>query len=232
MHETAAIPEVFAFIRKGDYNKVKECIGDIDVNKIYNGEITLLSYACLFGQLDIIELLLENGVDVNYRNSLDSTPLIEAINYENPKTAIFLIEKGADVEVMSKLGSSPLLLSIIRENETLFDFIISRIKSKTSIEKKDHYGRSPLMHAAIKGNVHMGKVLIDKGASINITDLNGDTALNLAVRNQRIDFCKMICSYDPIHTEGSNGCYPKDYAVRVKNLGLLAALSSSWLGQI
>ena len=58
---------------------------------------TLLQKAISEENQEIVRLLLENGVDVNYRVSEeDPTPLMYAINAGNTETVTMLLDKGAD----------------------------------------------------------------------------------------------------------------------------------------
>ncbi len=45
------------------------------------------------------------------------------------------------------------------------------------VNSRDTHGRTPLMWAAIKGNVPTLRLLIERGAQINAADEKGDTAL-------------------------------------------------------
>jgi len=59
---------------------------------------TLLQKAISEEREAAVRLLLENGVDVNYRVSeADPTPLMYAINTGNPEMVTMLLDKGADV---------------------------------------------------------------------------------------------------------------------------------------
>lgn len=232
--ETIKIPEIYSFIHKGDIEKIKEFISDsnFDVNKIHSDSITPLSYACLFGDIEVIDLLLNHGADVNFRNSFGSTPLLESIYYDNLEVFELLLKHGANVEIKNRSKESPLILSTKFNNSIMFDSIVSLLKDFNNIDDRDRFGFSPLMYSAKNGNSYIGENLIKMGASVNSSNLKGDTILNIAVQDERVEFTKMLCKYDPIHSKGSNGFYPKDYAVKIRNLKLLASLNQSWLGQI
>lgn len=234
MVETIKIPETYSIIRKGDIKKLKELISDnkFNVNEIHNDSITPLSYACLFGDVEIIELLINYGADVNFVNSFGNTPLLESIYYDNVKVFKCLLKHNAEVEIKNKLKESPLILSSKHNNTEMFDCIISLLKSFNSINNRDHFGFSPLMYSAKNGNYYIGEKLIKFGANVNSSNSKGDNILNIAIENERVEFVKMLCKYDPIHIKGSNGFYPKEYAIKIRNLKLLASLNQSWLGQI
>ncbi|OUM65345.1 hypothetical protein PIROE2DRAFT_27305, partial [Piromyces sp. E2] len=57
---------------------------------------TPLIEACRIGDWKIVNLLIENGVDVNKENKDGNTPLIEACNQGYNNIVNLLIENGAD----------------------------------------------------------------------------------------------------------------------------------------
>jgi ankyrin repeat protein len=99
---------------------------------------TLLHFACLGGQLDIIEMLLSEtyGFDINQRSALGWTPLLFALtpdarnhhdriddwNWKNPSNAVqaahLLIERGANTQVVSDPGWTPLHILCLHVNTT------------------------------------------------------------------------------------------------------------------
>lgn len=48
------------------------------------------------------------------------------------------------------------------------------------MQKSPFAGFTPLLRAAIVGNEEIARILVEKGAHINATNTNGDSALNLA----------------------------------------------------
>lgn len=53
-------------------------------------------------------------------------------------------------------------------------------------------GATPLMEAAMNGNVSLVKTLINRGALVNIKDLRGETALQYAIRSNNMDVAQVL----------------------------------------
>jgi len=70
--------------------------------------MTPLHYAAAKGQLDVIELLLKHGADVNARDKNGYTPLHAAAYYDHADAAGLLIVRGADARVRNNEGKTPL----------------------------------------------------------------------------------------------------------------------------
>jgi hypothetical protein len=71
-----------AAARKGDAAGVKALLDEgVDVNTKYRYGVTVLTYACDHGHLDVVKLLLDRGADVNIKDSFYGfTPLLLAVS--------------------------------------------------------------------------------------------------------------------------------------------------------
>jgi ankyrin repeat protein len=63
-----------------------------------------LHEACSNGNLEIVQLLIENNAEINLRGSKDSTPLHEAIVNNHLACAKYLLEQGADINIKNSHG--------------------------------------------------------------------------------------------------------------------------------
>jgi ankyrin repeat protein len=67
------------------------------------------------------------------------------------------------------------------------------VSSSFSLDTTYGYGGESLLHVAAKsGHVSMVKLLLDKGATINIQDESGNTALHYASANGKKDMVKLL----------------------------------------
>lgn len=67
-----------------------------DVNHSDYNRNTALHFVCRTGCLEIAELLVKNGAKINIWSKEGLTPLMEAIEFNNPHIVKFLVENGAD----------------------------------------------------------------------------------------------------------------------------------------
>lgn len=70
-----------------------------------------------------------------------------------------------------------------RENETR-----KLLRELYNENQKDAWGQTPLIRASAKGNVDHMKLLMDKGALVDLQDNNGCTAMNVACNSYVISF--------------------------------------------
>ncbi|RHZ45744.1 uncharacterized protein CDV56_101206 [Aspergillus thermomutatus] len=110
----------------------------------------------------LVEILVEQNVDINLRDSQDGdTPLLVAMANGDHEITKLLIEKGADLEV------------------------------------QDKHGRTPLLKAAEQGEEALVQLLLDKAANIRSEDDMGQTALFCALRNGHKAICLLLLGQDP-----------------------------------
>lgn len=150
------------------------------------------------GEIEIAEILLDKGVDVNskteYNNQL--TPLHAAVFKNNAKMVNFLISKGADVNAYYKYsedyseqiyrpytaeeGLSPLHIAAIFNSDKASKILL---KKGADVNIKNNFGQTPLFKVKTKT---MAKLLLSKGADINVKDHFGGTPLHEVVNNPEI----------------------------------------------
>ncbi len=139
---------------------------------------TALLFAVSGGHNDIVELLLQKGVDVDVRNDIQATPLIIAASLGETSLVKLLLERGADINGQS-LGKINLEgLNVLFRGE------------KDVRERKEKVEISPVIGASFGGYTELVKFLIKKGASIS--DTSGLIALQGAVIGGHIDTVKLL----------------------------------------
>ena len=126
---------------------------------------------------EYIQYIVSTGADVNARNK-DGDSVLYLATQKNMKNAgELLIDKGADIFATNMQNYSPLRLAL-EEGGDVQDWIIT---SRT-MNMTDGSGNTPLHYASewkLDGAV---RSLIEKGAKINATNANGETALFSAVK--------------------------------------------------
>eukprot|EP00019_Armaparvus_languidus_P000094 CAMPEP_0168600186 /NCGR_PEP_ID=MMETSP0420-20121227/12612_1 /TAXON_ID=498008 /ORGANISM="Pessonella sp." /LENGTH=275 /DNA_ID=CAMNT_0008638185 /DNA_START=29 /DNA_END=853 /DNA_ORIENTATION=+ len=78
---------------------------DVDLRD-FDREDTALHLACAKGQKEVIELLVENGADVNVQNNRGATPLHSLVKKRFDLLALWLVRQGADINLEDDKGCS------------------------------------------------------------------------------------------------------------------------------
>ena len=128
-----------------------------------------------------VDILIEEGVDVNVQDKNGNTALIEAAREGHDKCLERLIQRGAKVNAQNKNDSTALMLAVMgADGEGQLECAKALIAAGAEMNIKDDYGRTALMLAAGEGHLKCLQILIASGAKLNIKDKFGRTALTYA----------------------------------------------------
>lgn len=94
----------------GRRNEAKEIIeaNDIEVNFSYEEGLSLLHMAAKERAIEIMEILLTKGADINIRDDIGNTPLMTAVyayNFKDDDAIKFLLDKGARTDLKNNSGN-------------------------------------------------------------------------------------------------------------------------------
>jgi ankyrin repeat protein len=170
------------YVQAGDWVKLREWLlspdpyrgtPTRDVNQCGNDGITLLHVASGFGQLNIIDGLIDEiHADINAKDNTGLTPLHLACNDGYPVAARALLEAGADLSAINtdteiRLngglpicqpgGRTPLHLAADRGQTDCVRLLLTCVDIKTDM--KDNDGNTPAQLAALSGYDDLAKLL-------------------------------------------------------------------------
>jgi len=131
------------------------------------------------GNLAEVQRLVKEGTPVDVRDTLGSTPLLDAAWAGENEIAAFLIEHGADVNARhSEAGSTPLQYAVLTGRASMARLLL---KAGARVVGEYRDGQSLLHVAAARGNGQILEELIDAKADVQALDANGNTPLDSAV---------------------------------------------------
>lgn len=186
-----------------------------DVNAFGDSRMTALHWG---GDIpEIVELLVENGANVNAKTSGGRTPLMFIAADGNVDIARNLIEHGAMINDKDNYGSSAIIFasgeplrSGVPPNVNL-DFIELLIEHGVDVNSQDLTGMTPLMVACREGHKMIVTSFLENNANIDMQDNNGRTALFYAAYNNYTEILKILVHYESdtniTDTEGHNAFY-------------------------
>lgn len=158
--------------------KMKSLIkSGVDINKpILIGEeyelddyddISPLFYAIRkYASLDMIELLLENGVDLMETDSDGVSALDMAIKFKRLDVIQFCLDKGFDINVTKrKSGITPVMLAACFSNIEMMNLLLD---NGGDVNVCDRAGMAPKDYAKKLGQKKMIDFLTEKGAKFNV----------------------------------------------------------------
>ncbi|WP_312076438.1 ankyrin repeat domain-containing protein [Chryseobacterium sp.] len=87
--------------------------------------------------------------------------------------------------------------------------IVKSFLNENGIDKKDEFGRTPLMNASFSNNTELISWLLENGAEVNAKDNKGYTALHFAAQEAHDDSVNILLNNNAeINAQDENGNTP------------------------
>lgn len=139
---------------------------------------TALHAAAANGNLEIVDLLIERGADANLRDIHGRVPMFVALAEHQPEVARRLADH-TDPHVLTADGSTLLMAAARAEDVELVQWALDRGTDVDAI-RQGKKNATALIFAARKGNSEIVRLLLAGGADPNLTNHEGQTALDIA----------------------------------------------------
>ncbi len=122
-----------------DIDEFKRLLEIVDVNIIkYEDGLTLLHIMASHFPLEILEMVINAGANLDARDSFGNTPLHVVENGENGKA---LLRAGANPNIKNNHGATPLHYALADMTEALIK------DARVNVNAKDNFGYTPLDYA-------------------------------------------------------------------------------------
>ena len=202
--------------------------GNVKIEELYQEEVekrhTLTELHLCKDNNDVekaIEIVLNEGVDINIPGKSNRTPLLWASLSASGEFIKTLIDLGADLNVHRTDDKvSPLCLAADWNNYMAVDILLKHGADVGHLNISETVG---LYGCAETGSWSVFRLLIDSGCDINLRNSKGQTALYLAVKNKHKFIVKsLLKSEADVNMKYNENASERIYLVRGKDRGKLA----------
>lgn len=189
--------ELLEAIRSDNMAQIEELIHDgANVNTESGNGFSVLALAASKGNSEIVQLLIDNGADLNYEHGND--PLAVAARFEQLEIVKILLDAGADVESTISLdgtyeNSTGMQWAAINNNVELAELLIEYGADVNTAETL--HNRTPIHGAAYYNSPEMVVFLLENGADPERRDSFGDTPLHYAVSNRVLQTAQILIEH-------------------------------------
>ena len=170
-----------------------------------------------------VELVLNDGLDINTPALCNRTPLLWASLSSSGEFIETLIDLGANVNAQRTYDKlTPLILSA-DWNNFMAVYLLLDHGADANIAGAD--ALTPLHWAVMKGNQNLVKLFLEKNALVNTQDTNGDSPLHTAVSNGFFDITKLLIKKGSnVNLQNKEGRTPLFLGVKNKHEQLIKLL--------
>nr|CAB3258919.1 kinase D-interacting substrate of 220 kDa-like [Phallusia mammillata] len=194
-----------------------------NVHVTVNYNMTSLLWAAGRGFDGVVEMLCEKGAKVNHTDKFGNTSLLWAARQGSVKSVRCLLRKHADPNIVGGNGSNCLLSALKGKHldcvETLLD------NMKLNVNQTDRDGHTALSFAAKLGEEDVIRLLLDRGAFLNLADHHGDTALIKATKHGHQNCVKILLSkFADVDLKGKDGKTALHFACEMGNMTIVKEL--------
>ena len=160
------------------------------VNARDNGGKGALHWAALYGQKEVVNLLLAQKADVNALDENGFTPLHWAATFNRSDVTQVLMANKADANLkVPRFGWTPLRLAVIHGHISTAEALLN---GGADPNVKDEENIPVLHQAVISAKKEMVELLLAKKANVNTKDSDGETALDEAVEQGNKEIIKIL----------------------------------------
>lgn len=206
---------LFEKCHHGDINYIREnCAFEI-INVQNQIGITLLALACLDDNNAMVQELMKFLPNINIKTKNGHSAATFAISNNNLNNLKILIEKNDKFDFNDTKIIESSLLAIIRGHEDLVQYLIDKGLDSAACDRKNN---NVLMYACRYGLTKICLSSTLKVLNINAKNSNRDTALLIAVENNRNDCVDiLIAANAQINIQNKHGVSPLMIAIRNNN---------------
>ncbi len=176
-------------------------------------ENPILNFAVLGGNVEIADLLIKKGFNVNSFSVSGWTPLCRAVWAQKPEMVEFLLNHGADInlKITSFYQSSALFLAVVKKNYQITEILLNH---NPDMNITTYYGINPFSEALNSNDVTLVQLFLDHGALTKSVSQDHDNIPILQAVFLNSEIFKMLIRYGAdINQKNSAGSNALIYSI-------------------
>ena len=148
----------------------------------------------LFQRLEAMKILLENGANVNAKDSKLNTPLRCAVLMGNIEMIKLLLEYDIDIDAVDIDGDTALHFAVVKRNAEIVEVLL---QNGANVNFQDQDLRTPLCYASPK----IAKLLFEYEVNVGIKSVTGNTVFESVLNGKKYEIMKMIVFHQNMYQQ-------------------------------
>jgi ankyrin repeat protein len=181
-----------------DIDLLRNVAGVYDLNEEYEVGLTDMHAAAMQEDSNIIDVLIELGVDVELKNSEGYTALTQAVIVGNIDMINHLLDIGADINVIDKYGRTALEIAVTSNEQQAFESLVER---GADVNAANGLEGNLFLSALADDSFDFASKILSAMDSNAISGDVGSTMLEFAIHIEKPAFVKLLL-------EAGVGIYP------------------------
>lgn len=151
---------------------------------------TALMVASMQGYTEIINLLLDNGADINQQDHNKWNALMKAAHKGHADVVACLLDRGADYTLTDNNGCTPLIIAAKNGHSATVEILLPLKNS--NVNAQDVEGNTALHYAIESNNTELASLLLARDADIHIQNRSNVSPLMLAESKNLDDMLQLL----------------------------------------
>ena len=182
----------------------------------------ILFVAARCGNTSVVNILLQNGWDLEKKDLKGQTPLFVAAQGGYDELVEFLLHHKCNTDNEDLLGNTPLTIAVKGNKIKIVDILL---KKGCNRNKKNISGETPLFLASTNGRTEIVRMLSAHDCGINNENYLGITPLNIAVHKQNFDIVTILSRMScDLNKADNNDVNPLAHAAASGNVEMVKIL--------
>ncbi|TGZ53653.1 uncharacterized protein [Temnothorax longispinosus] len=165
-------------------------------SKNRNPSDTPLHFAVINGDIEIVEMILDKGANIDAENEFGRTPLHDAIRNKKMEVTELLLKYGADVNARDNDGTSLLHVAVEMGCLQIVEHLLkcgAYVNCVCTSAWKQGY--TPLHFAVEKGSKEVITLLLSRGANVDVKGEDSITSLHIAAKKGYIRIAEDLLNH-------------------------------------
>jgi len=166
-----------------------------DINIGYDSNNTALFMASLYGETEVVKLLVSSGTSVRKAADISKMTIVQWADsgwFEKVKESVDTSVRRAnneDVNTTDEGGYTPLINASFNGDLEIVKYLVD---NGADVNIRNAQGETALMNAVKIGYIEVVKYLVAEGTDVNVKDINGTTIIDIAFLYNNIEIIKYL----------------------------------------